>query len=225
VLAWLDRETTQTPRVIWGAGLMHESSTALLTNDLIVSVRGRFTLERIVEKSSAHTSLDLVGLGDPGLITSFAFPQSKPINPSSILFIPHLVDRDSIELLQLMNAAPELKVLDVTGDPRPLCLEISQARIVLSSALHPLIVADSYGIPNARVILSDRIHGGDFKFRDYYSVFDSPPSTPSIEVSSLITSLNFQLAEIVEQYERPGIERVITSLSESLDHALQLAST
>jgi hypothetical protein len=225
VLGWLDRETTQTPRVIWGAGLMHESSTALLTNDLIVSVRGRFTLERIVGMSSTHASFDSVELGDPGLIASLAFPQSKPIDPSSILFIPHLVDRDSFELLQLMNAAPELKVLDVTGDPRTLCLEISQARIVLSSALHPLIVADSYGIPNARVILSDRIHGGDFKFRDYYSVFGAPPSTPSIEVSSLITSLNFQLAEIVEQYERPGLEEIITGLSESLDHALQLVST
>jgi hypothetical protein len=224
VLGWLDREPTKKPRVIWGAGLMHEESTALLPNDLIVSVRGQLTLERIVGKSSAHTSLDSVGLGDPGLVTSLAFAHTKPADPSSILFIPHLVDRNSMELRQLLSSVPESKVLDVTRDPRALCAEISQARMVLSSALHPLIVADSYGIPNARIILSDRIHGGDFKFRDYYSVFDAPPSTPSLDVNSLVRSFDLQIAEIVKHYERPGIERVVTCLSESLSHALQLVS-
>jgi hypothetical protein len=37
--------------------------------------------------------------------------------------------------------------------------------------MHGLIVADSFGIPNMRVIASESLMGGDYKFRDYYSAF------------------------------------------------------
>jgi hypothetical protein len=202
---------------------MYEESTAELHNDLIVAVRGKLTLERIAVRSGAHSNLSVIQLGDPGLITSLAFPHKKPTDPETVLFIPHVVDRNSPELQQLVHANPEIKVLDVTGDPRKLCAEISQARIVLSSALHPLVVADSYGVPNVRVILSDRVHGGNFKFRDYYSVFDAPVPEQFIEINSLMTGFDSQIEEAVKQYERLGIERIITGLLESLPRAIRLA--
>ena len=37
--------------------------------------------------------------------------------------------------------------------------------------MHGLICADSLLIPNVRMILSDKIIGGDYKFDDYYSAF------------------------------------------------------
>ena len=37
----------------------------------------------------------------------------------------------------------------------------------MSSSLHGLIAADAYGIPNARINLTGRLVGGDFKFEDY----------------------------------------------------------
>ena len=37
--------------------------------------------------------------------------------------------------------------------------------------MHGLIVADALGIPNIRMILSDKITGGDYKYDDYYSAF------------------------------------------------------
>ena len=44
----------------------------------------------------------------------------------------------------------------------------------MSSAMHGLIAADAMGIPNVRLVLSDRILGGDYKFTDYYSAFGLP---------------------------------------------------
>jgi pyruvyltransferase len=38
--------------------------------------------------------------------------------------------------------------------------------------MHGLIVSDCYGIPNIRISASDLVAGGDYKFRDYYSVFN-----------------------------------------------------
>ena len=43
--------------------------------------------------------------------------------------------------------------------------------MILSSSLHGLVAADSFGIPNIRMVCSDRIYGGDFKYDDYYSAF------------------------------------------------------
>ena len=37
--------------------------------------------------------------------------------------------------------------------------------------MYGLIVADVLYIPNVRMILSDKISGGDYKFNDYYSAF------------------------------------------------------
>ena len=46
--------------------------------------------------------------------------------------------------------------------------EVLNCKKVLSSNLHGLIVSHSSGIPGTINSLSDKIVGGDFKYRDYY---------------------------------------------------------
>ena len=48
---------------------------------------------------------------------------------------------------------------------------MAQCKCIISSAMHGLIAADSLGIPNVRMILSDKITGGNYKYDDYYSAF------------------------------------------------------
>ena len=35
-----------------------------------------------------------------------------------------------------------------------------------------MVVADSFGIPNLHIVVSSRLKGDGFKFRDYYSAFN-----------------------------------------------------
>lgn len=46
--------------------------------------------------------------------------------------------------------------------------ELVQCEFVLSSSLHGIIFADSYGIPNAHMNVTKQVSGGSFKFHDYF---------------------------------------------------------
>ena len=43
--------------------------------------------------------------------------------------------------------------------------------MVLSSSLHGLVAADSFGVPNRHIVLSHKPKGDGFKFDDYYSAY------------------------------------------------------
>ena len=57
------------------------------------------------------------------------------------------------------------------GNPLHCAKKIAECETVISSSLHGLIAADSFGIPNLQMVLSNNIVGGLFKYNDYYSVF------------------------------------------------------
>jgi pyruvyltransferase len=78
--------------------------------------------------------------------------------------------------------------------------EITSCEFILSSSLHGLVVADSYGIPNQWVEpAAEDIHN-TFKFYDYYSALELPTAFKQGP-----TLLN----------QRPNIEELLKSLSKS----------
>lgn len=214
VVSWLPVEESRQPRVVWGSGLMHEESQVELSSDFVVSVRGELTRERL----RGSRSDSAISLGDPGLLTSEAFPLDQISSTHEILLIPHLVDRQSEGVAEILSVIPNIKVLDVATDPVTLCARISQAKLVISSALHPLIVADSYGVPNIWLKLSNKIHGGYFKFHDYYSVFGQKPMP--LTITDLLNSFESTQARVISEYERPMIESIKADVKASLDQAL-----
>ena len=62
-------------------------------------------------------------------------------------------------------------ILNIDGDPFIFIDNLTKCERVLSSSLHGLIISDSFGIPNMRIVLSDSVIGGDYKFSDYYSAY------------------------------------------------------
>ena len=93
-----------------------------------------------------------------------------------ICVIPHLRDEQSHFLNYVIKKHPEIiKVISVAKATEKVADEINSCKLVLSSSLHGLIVADSFGVPNMHLVLSDNLlspnhlRGGEYKFRDYFS--------------------------------------------------------
>jgi pyruvyltransferase len=159
---------------VWGSGSLEGKPLSDRINPArIHALRGRKTLALARQKFDLPDDLPL---GDPAVLTPRYF-RPQPGKTHRYGIIPHLFDRDLIEGL-LRQANGSAKLLDVRQEPEAFIAEMMSCEIVLSSSLHGLILADAYQIPNVWAVFSDRLHGGTFKFEDYYSTTDMPDNRP-----------------------------------------------
>ncbi len=136
-----------------------------------VGVRGKISRERL-----ARNGVDCSGavLGDWGLLADKLIPTPSVAPRYDVGVIPHYVDKDA-PFIREIGRRPSVKIIDVQQEPAAFVADVLACRTILSSALHGLIAADCYGIPNLALKLSDKVVGGRYKFDDYYSVFDIAP--------------------------------------------------
>ena len=87
-----------------------------------------------------------------------------------LCIIPHYVDKNNHLIIDNIHINNSL-ILNIDGDPFIFFDNLTKCERVLSSSLHGLIISDSLGIHNMRIILSDSVIGGDYKFSDYYSSY------------------------------------------------------
>ncbi|MBD1577917.1 polysaccharide pyruvyl transferase family protein [Vibrio sp. S11_S32] len=157
--------------VVWGSGLISESSVDDI-RDLgrIYALRGDKTKRKIESRFNIKLN---VPLGDPALLMPRVY--KKEINSKSIYrfgIVPHYVDIHHPMIEEMISCGG--KVIDVSLPVEEFIKQISMCDVILSSSMHGLILADAYKIPNIRLVFSDNITGGDFKFDDYYSTTDNP---------------------------------------------------
>lgn len=163
---------------VWGAGFMEPPlipEENFYCDMIFYAVRGNLTKERVKQifhKSGKKEAADFrLAVGDPGLLVSKCF---KGVRKRRYQFglIPHFVDYHSPYIDALAcQYGEEMLLIDVTGKVEKIIEAICSCEVILSSSLHGLIVADSFGIPNLWVRFSDSVKGGNYKFLDYYSVF------------------------------------------------------
>lgn len=145
------------------------------------AVRGYLTLEKLKKYKNISISENVV-IGDPGLLSKFIFDTKDVKKKFDLGIVPHYVDKNNI-LLNKINVKNST-VIDIQQNPKDFIRKIAECRNIISSAMHGLIASDSLGIPNVRMILSNELAGGDYKFNDYYSVY-------GLEKHNVI-NLNFQ---------------------------------
>ena len=147
---------------IWGTGCIDDNSIGDKPKK-IYSVRGPLTRNLLT-----NIGWDVPEIyGDPALL----FP--KIYNPKITKkykygLIPHYVDYNTSHGLESINELENLgvKIINVTVGIYEFIDQILECEFILSSSLHGLIAADAYQIPNFRVVISDLILGGDFKYPD-----------------------------------------------------------
>jgi len=150
--------------IVWGTGCIdfdHIGSTP----EKIYAVRGPNTRLELLKRGISCPEV----FGDPALL----FP--KIYNPDIEKkykwgIIPHYIEYEGIEHIQMIKnlESKGFFVIDICAGEEEFINQLLQVENVLSSSLHGLIAADAYGIPNARVNISNLLHGHHFKFIDYY---------------------------------------------------------
>jgi hypothetical protein len=168
------------------------------------ALRGKRTLERCRLNGTPV-------LGDPGLLASDYV--KRPEKPEVVHgIIPHYVDREH-EQVKKWSHREDTLVIDIRAGVRHVLNQAAMCQSIVSSSLHGLVIADSLGIPNQWVRLSEKVLGGEFKFVDYYSVYDEFPS-PATSVEEAFRLVKTRDVEPVKADLRAAVARFTSEIPE-----------
>ncbi|WP_169332247.1 polysaccharide pyruvyl transferase family protein [Henriciella marina] len=157
--------------VLLGAGFIEPNNTEdTPTFGTVKVVRGEITRE--VVRNKRENPRDDILLGDPGLLISKVYGDVERSSEFEFGLVLHVSEADSEleEIAQKMGG----KLIRVSQSPKDFAREISRCKRILSSSLHGIIFSDAFKIPNARIKLTNRVVGADYKFSDYYSTTNRP---------------------------------------------------
>lgn len=155
---------TKPNSVVWGTGCIDEGMIGQ-TPSKVYSVRGPLTRQELLKKGIECPEV----YGDPALLYPMIY-NPKVEKKYKWGIIPHYIEfesaRDREVLKNLENQG--VRIIDICSGEQEFINELLEVENIISSSLHGLIMADAYGIPNARVNISNKLIGGHFKFKDYY---------------------------------------------------------
>ncbi|QQL45468.1 polysaccharide pyruvyl transferase family protein [Sulfuriroseicoccus oceanibius] len=148
--------------VVWGSGMISPDQLGS-TKASFRAVRGKLTAAELEKRGITPPT----AFGDPALLMSRFYQPNVPKH-YRLGVIPHFVDRDH-PVVQQLASLPDVTVLNVASGITDFADQVAACEAIVSTSLHGLIAADVYGVPRCQLVLSDRIIGGDFKYRDYAS--------------------------------------------------------
>lgn len=152
---------------VWGSGiLMGEPEGFIWARNRyrhldVRCVRGPLTLNRLKENG---IDVSKCKLGDPGVLMPLVYKPSVTVKRDYGVLI-HMSERDN-PIHKPEYEANSSHLIDImTDDYKKTIDEICSCKLIISSTLHGIIIAESYGIP---AILLKRFEFDDFKYLDYY---------------------------------------------------------
>ena len=146
--------------VIWGSGILNEDFERKIKFNAkhvkydIRAVRGPLTRDILIRCGYECPNV----FGDPAILMPLIYKPKNKIKKYKISIIKHY--RDDTEI---PNGLHEISV--VTADYKYFIDELCASELVVSSSLHGLIIAESFGIPTIWYNPQGR---GTFKYKDWY---------------------------------------------------------
>ena len=141
---------------VWGTGTLFDQHEISWPQRLhFHALRGALTAERVGVRG--------IALGDPGILSSRLIRQ--PPKVSYVAAVPHFLDKR-----RLADLPKHWRLVDPDQPVDDVLTQIASAELVLSSSLHGLIAADSFGIPCVWIsFLGGQPDSPTHKFMDYVS--------------------------------------------------------
>lgn len=158
VLHWADENT-----VVWGAGFGSDDACVKSKPLDICAVRGPLTRKRLAETGIQAPEI----YGDPALLFS-KFYNPAQIEKYDIGFIPHYSDARHPLVTSILAQSNNVRFIDVTNSVNTVIDQINQCKVILSSSLHGVIVAHTYGIRALHISFEESTMQKWFKFHDYF---------------------------------------------------------
>lgn len=186
------------PVQLWGTGFINEGPPTADRRLRVAALRGPLTAGRF-------ENLEETALGDAGLLCSQLLGRVPP-KKYALGIVAHYVDLE-LPLIDEYRRHGRYPILSPLISPKEFVYAVAECEVIVSSALHGIITADSLGIPNRWTVLSERVRGKGYKFRDYLGLFDVTDVSP-VELP-LPDQLTRDLIEsIVAGYGRPGLKTI-----------------
>jgi hypothetical protein len=191
--------------VVWGSGVILEDQ--VVKPATFCAVRGPQTRKVLLQQGHVVPEV----YGDPGLLLPlYYFPKIEKKYKWGI--IPHYNDFKTVKpVYENKNACLIIDLM--TNAIEPTTDLFLQCERIVSSSLHGLIVAHTYGIPAVWVQFSDKLFGDGIKFQDYFESVDIESYIPEV-ISRQLNDL--ELNQLFKSYPSLPKKEKITELQKGL---------
>lgn len=184
------------PNNVWCTGfIFSETKDTTFIRDMEFSaVRGELTKARVEKIIGKKLNIPT---GDGGIITPYLF--DKPFEKKyQVGVIAHMDEQHHPTFQRVLSFHKNSTFIDLRQDPMEVIKQIAECEIVISSSLHGLIVADSFGIPSQWIVVTDALKGDGFKFSDYYSAFGLKANPIQMSTQNIpVPTVN----EVIDQFK------------------------
>lgn len=195
--------------IIWGSGVTDGNNNHLSAYPKkVCAVRGKMSRD-FLEKYGVDCP---EVYGDPALLLPLVY---TPLVSKKYKYgiIPHICDINNPIIQKFLSEnRKEVHLISFAnyGDWHSVIDEINACENIISSSLHGLIISDAYKIPNVWIKISDKIAGGEYKYKDYFSGVEREYFPPLIlSEESTISDIDVCLAKY--QYIRPNMSSLLKS--------------
>ena len=178
ILNWAVEHTT-----VWGAGIANKDDTINANVVDVGAVRGPISAERL----SVCTGTSVSVYGDPAMVLP-RYYQPEVEKKYEVGIVPHYLHQ--VEVAARYQKTEGVKIINVFDDIESYIRQVCECKVILSSSLHGLIIADAYGIPNLWFEGSVALGGDRTKFYDHFKAVGKqcyqPLSIHSLDLQDLV---------------------------------------
>lgn len=191
--------------IVWGSGIINKEIK--IKNAKFLAVRGPQTRKYLIDLGYEVPEV----YGDPALLLPRYF-NPKVDKKYRYGIVPHYNDYKVVE--KWFENRSDIHLIDMmTNDIESKTIEFLQCERIISSSLHGVIIAHTYGIPAVWQKFSDKVFGDDIKYQDYMESVQIPFYHPEIKMEAYT---NEEMSGLFEQYVSLPNPQVLEDLRNGL---------